>query len=175
MFIGGFIWRSNAYIVSVKLVSKTNIVAWKCFIYMCTYKFADMINRCTLFLGNPIASWGWFVKIKGHPEPKVASLSISTQAKMVGRTLVIPDDISGSGNWPNSQIAEYTRSISHNAPFRPEMCTFLFEIKHFGFVKLVYFGWIDIGACQGHFICIIGSRYSKIKYGKILHMHGNDE
>ena len=29
-------------------------------------------------------------------------------------------------NWPNLQIPEWTCSISHNAPFRTEMCTFLF-------------------------------------------------
>ena len=50
-------------------------------------------------------------------------------------------------NWPNSQIPECTCSISHNAPFRTEMCTFLFWMEHcgiwnrciLGFVKLVYF------------------------------------
>ena len=48
-------------------------------------------------------------------------------------------------NWPNSQISEYTCSISHNDPFRTEMCTFLFWMGHcgiwngsiLGFVKLV--------------------------------------
>ena len=49
-------------------------------------------------------------------------------------------------SWPNSQIPECNRSISHNAPFRTEMCTFLFWMEHceiwnrciLGFVKLVY-------------------------------------
>ena len=49
-------------------------------------------------------------------------------------------------NWPNSQIPKCTCSISHNAPFRTEMCTFLFWKEHcgiwnryiLGFVKLVY-------------------------------------
>ena len=49
-------------------------------------------------------------------------------------------------NWPNSQIPECTCSISQNAPFRTEMCTFLFWMEHCGiwnrcileFVKLVY-------------------------------------
>ena len=53
-------------------------------------------------------------------------------------------------NWPNSQIPECTCSISHNAPFRTEMCIFLFWMVHcgiwkrciLGFVKLVY--WIKI-------------------------------
>ena len=48
-------------------------------------------------------------------------------------------------NWPNSQISECTCSISHNAPFRTEMCKFLFWMEHcgiwnrcvLGFVKLV--------------------------------------
>ena len=52
-----------------------------------------------------------------------------------------------SYNWPNSQIPECTCSIFHNAPFRTEICTFLFWMEHcgiswnrciLGFVKLVY-------------------------------------
>ena len=49
-------------------------------------------------------------------------------------------------NWPISQILECTCSISQNAPFRTEMCTFLFWMTHsgiwnrciLGFVRLVY-------------------------------------
>ena len=49
-------------------------------------------------------------------------------------------------NWPYSQIPECTCSISCNAPFWTEMCTFLFWMEHCGiwnkcileFVKLVY-------------------------------------
>ena len=49
-------------------------------------------------------------------------------------------------NWPNSQIPQCTSPISHNAPFRTEMCTFLFWLVHcgiwtrciVGFVRLVY-------------------------------------
>ena len=49
-------------------------------------------------------------------------------------------------NWPNSEIPECTCSISQNAPFRTEMCTFLFWMEHsgiwnrciLGFVKLVH-------------------------------------
>ena len=36
-------------------------------------------------------------------------------------------------NWPNLQIPECTCSISQNAPFRTEMCTFLFWMEHCGF------------------------------------------
>ena len=51
----------------------------------------------------------------------------------------------GLNNVPNSQIPECTCSISQNAPFRTEMCTFLFWMEHsgiwnrciLGFVKLV--------------------------------------
>ena len=35
-------------------------------------------------------------------------------------------------NWPNSQIPECTCSISCNALFRTEMCTFLFWMEHWG-------------------------------------------
>ena len=50
-------------------------------------------------------------------------------------------------NWPNSQIPECTYSISHSAPFRTEMYTFLFWMGHsgiwnrsiVGFVKLVHY------------------------------------
>ena len=35
-------------------------------------------------------------------------------------------------NWPNSQIPQYTCPISHNAPFRTEMCSFLFTMVHCG-------------------------------------------
>ena len=35
-------------------------------------------------------------------------------------------------NWTNSQIPESTCSISHNAPFRTEMCIFLFWMEHYG-------------------------------------------
>ena len=35
-------------------------------------------------------------------------------------------------NWPKSPIPECTCSISHNAPFRTEMDTFLFWMEHCG-------------------------------------------
>ena len=49
-------------------------------------------------------------------------------------------------NWPNSQIPECTCLISHNVPFKTDMCSFLFWMEHYGmwntcilgFVKLVY-------------------------------------
>ena len=49
-------------------------------------------------------------------------------------------------NWPNAQIPECSCSKSHKAPFRTEICTFLFWMKHCGiwnrcimaFFKLVY-------------------------------------
>ena len=63
-----------------------------------------------------------------------------------------PTDAYSWVNWPNSQIPECTCSISHNAPFRTEMWTFLFWMEHcgiwnrciLGFVKLVY--WVIIGS-----------------------------
>ena len=49
-------------------------------------------------------------------------------------------------NWLNSHIPECSCSICHNAPFKTEMCTFLFWMEHcwiwngsiLGFVKLVH-------------------------------------
>ena len=53
--------------------------------------------------------------------------------------------ISGS-KWPNSQIPEYTCStIPHNAPFRTEMCIFLFWLEHCGIWKQVHSGIWEIG------------------------------
>ena len=51
-----------------------------------------------------------------------------------------------SHNWNNSHISEGTCSVSHNAPFKTEMYTFLFWMEYcgilnrciMGFVKLVY-------------------------------------
>ena len=61
-------------------------------------------------------------------------------------------------NWLNSQNPECTCSISHNTPFRTEMCRFLFWMEHcgiwnmciLGFVNLVYSN-INFGA--GNTIC----------------------
>ena len=35
-------------------------------------------------------------------------------------------------NWPNSRIYQCTSPIPNNAPFRTEMCTFLFWMGHWG-------------------------------------------
>ena len=48
-------------------------------------------------------------------------------------------------NWPNSQILQCTSSISHNAPFRTEMCTFLFWMVHCGIWENVHCGICEIG------------------------------
>ena len=42
-----------------------------------------------------------------------------------------------------SQIPEYTCSISHNAPFRTEMCTFLFWIEHCGIWNRCILGFVN--------------------------------
>ena len=57
-------------------------------------------------------------------------------------------------NLPNSQIPECTCAISHNAPFRTEMCTFLFWMEHCGIWNSCILGvcsewsivWYDRGA-----------------------------
>ena len=45
-------------------------------------------------------------------------------------------------NWPNSQIPECTCSISHNALFRTEMCTFLFWMEHYGIWNRCILGFV---------------------------------
>ena len=54
------------------------------------------------------------------------------------------------GHWPNSQIPACPCSISHSAPFRTELCTFLFWMEHcgtcdrciLGFMKFVFWSRI---------------------------------
>ena len=50
------------------------------------------------------------------------------------------------GNWPNSEISEYT--ISHNAPFRTEMCTFLFWTEHWGIWNRRIIGFVKLFDCM---------------------------
>ena len=47
-------------------------------------------------------------------------------------------------NWPNSQIPECTCSISHNAPFRTEMCTFLFWMVYCGICNRCILGYVRL-------------------------------
>ena len=53
-----------------------------------------------------------------------------------------------SGNWPNSQIPEFTCSISHNAPFRTEMCTFVFWMEHRGIWNRCILGFVKLVNCN---------------------------
>ena len=73
------------------------------------------------------------------------------------------ENCSAACKWPNSQIPECTCYVSHNAPFRTEMCTFLFWMEHcgiwnrciLGFVKMVYFA-------LGITFCVIREKTSHI-------------
>ena len=53
-------------------------------------------------------------------------------------------------NWPNSQFPECTCSISHNAPFRTEMCTFLFWMEHWGIWNRCILGFVKLVYCRKH-------------------------
>ena len=46
-------------------------------------------------------------------------------------------------NWPISQIPQCTCSISHNTPFRTEMCTFLFWMVHCGIWDRCIVGFVN--------------------------------
>ena len=49
--------------------------------------------------------------------------------------------------WPNSQIPQCTCSISHNATFRTEMCTFLFWMMHWGIWNNCIVGIVRLAYC----------------------------
>ena len=51
-------------------------------------------------------------------------------------------------SWPNSQIPECTCSISHNAPFRTEMSTFLFWMEHCGIWNRCILGFEKLVCCR---------------------------
>ena len=57
-----------------------------------------------------------------------------------------------SNDRPISQIPECTSSISHNAPFRTEMCTFLFWMKHCGIWNWCIQGFV----AQVHYLVHLG-------------------
>ena len=48
-------------------------------------------------------------------------------------------------NRPTSQIPDCTGFISHNAPFRTEMCTFLFWMEHLWDIEQVHSGICELG------------------------------
>ena len=51
--------------------------------------------------------------------------------------------VSSNFNRPISQIPECTCSISHNAPFRTEICTFLFWVEHCGIWNRCIVGFVN--------------------------------
>ena len=55
--------------------------------------------------------------------------------------------VNGGLNWPNSQRPECSCSISHNAPFRTEMLTFLFSMDHCGIWNRCILGIVYSGHC----------------------------
>ena len=82
-------------------------------------------------------------------------------------------------NRPNSQIPQSNCPISHNAPFRTEMCTFLFWMVHcgiwdkciVGFVSLAFSHWSFIEMrLRGHYGCYVisslSSNESPVYFGK---------
>ena len=74
-----------------------------------------------------------------------------------GKPVVVELIPTKSSNWPDSQIPECTCSISQNAPFRIEMCIFVFWMEHcgkwnrctLGFAKLIYSVVLSMASCSG--------------------------
>ena len=58
-------------------------------------------------------------------------------------------------NRHNSQIPECTCSISHNAPFRTEMCTFLFWMEHCGIWNRCILGLVKLVYCWDRYILFV--------------------
>ena len=60
-------------------------------------------------------------------------------------------------NWPNSQIPQCTCCISHNAPCRTEMFTFLFWMVHCGIWNRCIVGFVRLIYCNRYFdiLCLI--------------------
>ena len=121
---------------------------------ICTHKSwhsLDIIHRVHVHRwtdGNDhdITLWPMGAKcendIKWHQIPENVFVVVSKIGVTFFRLWHQPD----KDNWLNSQIPHCTCSISHTAPFRTEMCTFLFWMVHcgvwnrciVGFVRLVY-------------------------------------
>ena len=59
------------------------------------------------------------------------------------RALVVPWTFTRDGKRPISQIPERTCSISPNAPFRAEMCKFLFWMEHWGIWNRGILGFVN--------------------------------
>ena len=62
------------------------------------------------------------------------------QANMANDFLLLITEL----KWPNSQISECTCSISHNAPFRTEMCTYLFWMEYCGIWYTCILGFVKL-------------------------------
>ena len=60
-------------------------------------------------------------------------------------------------NWPNSQIPECTCSISHNDPFKTEMCTFLFWMDHCGIWNSCILGFMKLAQFDNKYVTIVTS------------------
>ena len=50
-------------------------------------------------------------------------------------------------NWPNSQSPKWTCSISHNAPFKTEMCIFLFWREHYAICNRCILVFVKLFCC----------------------------
>ena len=95
----------------------------------------------------PLVWWSatrWF-----HLRAHSLHISCSDSDTWGGTSIVTSAEwLSGdTPHWPNSQIPECTCSISHNAPFRTEMCTFLFWMGHCGIWNKCILGFVKLVSC----------------------------
>ena len=60
-----------------------------------------------------------------------------------------------SCNWPKLQIPWCTCPISHNAPFRTKICTFLFWMVHCGIPDKCIMGFVRLVYCSNPLLFIL--------------------
>ena len=96
--------------------------------------------------------WGWRFETPSCPlwhHCNETRTSLSYTLNIMSAEVLVTQGArtSAARYWPNSQIPQYTCSISHNAPFRTEMCTFLFWMVHCGIWNRCIVGFVRLVSC----------------------------
>ena len=122
-------------LISIIMSAMASQVTSLTIVYSTVYSDADQRkyqNSASLAFVRGIHRYRWIPRTKGQQRGKCFHLITSSWV---------------SHDWPNSRIQKCTCSMPHIAPFKTEMCIFLFWMRHcgmwngciLGFVKLVYY------------------------------------
>ena len=95
------------------------------------------------------------------------NVSLVTLLELVWSEVEFPSSL----NRPISQIPECACPISHNAPLRTEMCTFLFWMVHCGIWDRCIVGFVDMINCDPGSCCNIEISMHLAKSCKFLLGH----